>query len=334
MVRYSNYAVAMLLLLSYLVPYLPPKHFGYFSVLGILTPMLLLLNFLFAVYWLIRWRQLILISGVALCLGLSSVGLWVQPFGRNEETKGTDNLKILSFNVRLFNHYHWHPDKELYKRISSFFASEAPDIILLQEFYNLPTYYPKGYPYKAVVLKNQRHKIGLAIFSKKKITDWGSLQFQHTANNGMYADVLINKDTIRLYNLHLESLHVSAKEEDLLRENTEQLMENISKRFARQQEQVEQFLAHRAQCKHKMIVCGDFNNTAYSYVYRKVRGDKLNDAFQEAGKGFGRSFNFFYPFRIDFILPDKSFRVRSFKTHYLPLSDHFALTTNLSNLGN
>ena len=83
-----------------------------------------------------------------------------------------------------------------------------------------------------------------------------------------------------------------------------------------------------------MIVCGDFNNTAYSYVYRKVRGDKLNDAFQEAGKGFGRSFNFFYPFRIDFILPDKSFRVRSFKTHYLPLSDHFALTTNLSNLGN
>lgn len=330
--RYSNYVVAMLLLLSYLVPYLPPKHFGYLSVLGLLTPILLLINCLFAIYWLIRRRQLVLISGVALCLGLGLVGLWVQPFGRNEEAKA-NSLKLLSFNVRLFNHYHWHPDEDLYKRITSFIANESADIILLQEFYNSPLYYPKGYPYKAIVVKQQRHKIGLAIFSKKKIVNWGSLQFPKTANNAMYADILTDNDTVRVYNMHLESLHVSAKEEDLWEEDKEELVENISRRFAKQQEQVSLFLAHQAQCKHKVIVTGDFNNTAYSYIYRQVRGNKLNDAFQEAGRGFGRTFNFaYFPFRIDFILVDKKFRIHSFKTHYLPLSDHFPLTTTISKI--
>lgn len=325
---YTNITVAGLLLLGYLVPYLPPKHIGYLSLLALLMPSLLLLNILFAIYWMIRWKALAFISAGTLLLGFGYVGLWVQPWGKEADT--SKSFKLLSFNVRLFNHYHWHRDAELSQKISDFFTQEAPDLIVLQEYYNSPDYVPQGYRYKAVVLRKAKDKIGLALFSKHKLLRWGSLQFENTTNNGMYADVLIGKDTIRVYNLHLESFHVSTKEDDLFTEDKQQLVENITQRFERQQEQVARFVAHQSECRYPIIVCGDFNNTAYSYIYRKLRGNRLNDAFQEAGKGFGRTFEFkYFPMRIDFILPDKRLEVNNFKTHYLELSDHFPLTANL-----
>ena len=79
-----------------------------------------------------------------------------------------------------------------------------------------------------------------------------------------------------------------------------------------------------------MIICGDFNNTAYSYVYRKIRGD-LNDTFKEAGAGFGRTYDFkFFPVRIDFIFADDAFIVNKFKTYDDHLSDHYPIMTSLS----
>ena len=56
-----------------------------------------------------------------------------------------------------------------------------------------------------------------------------------------------------------------------------------------QQLQAEQFLEHKNKCPYKMIICGDFNNTAYSYVYKEIKGD-LQDTFVEAGNAFGRTY--------------------------------------------
>ena len=48
------------------------------------------------------------------------------------------------------------------------------------------------------------------------------------------------------------------------------------------------------------VIGGDFNNTAYSYIYRKVLGEDLKDTFEDAGNGFGRTYDFkFFPMRID-----------------------------------
>ena len=47
------------------------------------------------------------------------------------------------------------------------------------------------------------------------------------------------------------------------------------------------------------------------------------DAFVEAGKGFGSTYKFTFPIRIDFIMPDQSIKVNSFKTYGDKLSDHF-----------
>ncbi len=78
-----------------------------------------------------------------------------------------------------------------------------------------------------------------------------------------------------------------------------------------------------------MIICGDFNNTAYSYVYRKIKGN-LNDTFDEAGNGFGRTYDFqFFPVRIDYIFSDEAFTVNGFKSYNERYSDHYPIMATL-----
>jgi endonuclease/exonuclease/phosphatase family metal-dependent hydrolase len=72
------------------------------------------------------------------------------------------------------------------------------------------------------------------------------------------------------------------------------------------------------------------NNSAYSYVYRSIKG-KLNDAFEEAGSGFGNTYNFkYYPARIDYIFADNRMKVKSFETFPdFVNSDHYPIMTRL-----
>ena len=73
------------------------------------------------------------------------------------------------------------------------------------------------------------------------------------------------------------------------------------------------------------------NNSAFSFVYRSIRGD-LNDTFEEAGSGFGKSYNFnYYPARIDYIFADKKMKVKKFENFPdFVNSDHFPIMTRLA----
>ena len=80
---------------------------------------------------------------------------------------------------------------------------------------------------------------------------------------------------------------------------------------------------------YKTILNGDFNNTTHSYVYRLLSSN-FDDAFDIAGKGFGRTYSFdFFPLRIDFILVDKTLKIVDFQTHNVRYSDHFPISTIL-----
>ena len=87
---------------------------------------------------------------------------------------------------------------------------------------------------------------------------------------------------------------------------------------------------HIESSPYKVVVSGDFNNTAYSYVYNLLKGD-LVDSFDSAGSGFGSTYNFkYFPMRIDFILMDKTFRINDFKTFSQNLSDHFPIISTFN----
>jgi len=243
----------------------------------------------------------------------------------------TDDLKVMSYNVRLFNIYKWKKEgkEETLKLVSDFIESKNPDIICFQEFL---TDYDVNFEYKYNYIQRNSNKeisyFGLAIFSKYKIINKGSLDFKESANNTIFVDILKDNDTIRVYNVHLESQHIQLDKENFGEKDTERLVKRLQKTFEKQVTQAEQIVTHEEKCNYKTILMGDFNNTAFSWVYHKIKADK-NDAFVVAGKGFGKSYDYFLPARIDFILTDPSFEINNFKTYDIKYSDHFPIMARL-----
>ncbi|MEN3322893.1 endonuclease/exonuclease/phosphatase family protein [Mariniflexile soesokkakense] len=324
-----NILVAIVLLLAYALPFLSPRAFSVLSVLSLGVPFLILCNVLFFLYWLIGIRKQLFISLVVLVIGQMVFGS-LYKFSASKKVENPNNIKVMNFNVRLFNLYDWIPEKNIETKIVDFVKTEAPDILCVQDYRPNPDANFSFYKYKFEKVSGKKILTGQAIFSKFPIINSGSLEFPNTYNNAIFADVVKGKDTIRVYNLHLQSLKIDTDVEKLKQESTSRIFKQVENTFKRQQFQSEIFLEHKKQCHFKTIVCGDFNNTAYSYVYRKIKGD-LNDTFKEAGNGFGRTYEFkFFPVRIDYIFSDKAFSVNGFKSYNQHYSDHYPLMATLS----
>jgi len=324
-----NSVVALLLLLSYVLPFLPPKTFSILAVLNLGVSFLIIINVVFFLYWLVKLKKQFMVSLVVLLVGYFSFGS-LYKFSASTKVEEPQNIKIMNYNVRLFNLYEWIPKQGVETQILDFIKTEAPDVLSVQEYHPHENIDVSFFKYKFEKLSGTKTKYGQAIFSKFPIINSGSIEFPDTANNAIYADVVKGKDTLRIYNIHLESMRIETKVEDLKTEDSERLFKRISSTFKMQQFQTELFLMHKKQCPYKMVICGDFNNTAFSYVYRQIKGD-LYDTFREAGSGFGRTYDFkFFPIRIDFIFADEAFKVNGFKTYNNQYSDHYPIMTTLS----
>ncbi len=323
-----NSLVAFLLLVSYILPYIPPKSFATLSVLSLSVPLLILLNIIFFIYWFLRVKKQLLLSLLVLLLGWSYISSMYK-FSSSKMVEDSGNISVMSFNVRLFNIFSWLPSKTVKEDIVEFIYKENPDIVCLQEYRRGNPSSLKGYnSFNATYNKTTRG--GVVIFTKFPIVNSGSLEFPNTDNNGIFIDVIKHKDTIRIYNLHLQSSKISDNVENINKENSGHLFNQVSSTFREQQSQVELFLAHKSQCTFKTIVTGDFNNTAYSFIYKEIIGDDLVDTFKEAGNGFGKTYDFkFFPLRIDYILSDKAFTVNGYKTYDVKLSDHYPIKATL-----
>jgi endonuclease/exonuclease/phosphatase family metal-dependent hydrolase len=318
-----------MLLLSYLLPYVAPKSFSFLAVLSLAVPFLILSNLLFALYWLMNVKKQMLLSLFVLIVGFSYVGS-LYKFSNSKDIEDENNISIMNYNVRLFNLYDWISEGNVQEEIIDFIKTESPDVISFQEYHPHENVDLSFYKYKYEELSGKRIKYGQAIFSKFPIINSGSIEFPDTANNAIYADIVKGSDTIRIYNVHLQSLRIDANKEAISQENSERLIKRASETFKMQQFQSELFLMHKKKSPYKMVICGDFNNTAYSYVYKEIKGD-LVDAFYTAGNGFGRTFDFkYFPIRIDFILADKAFTINKFKTYNQKYSDHFPILTKVS----
>jgi vancomycin resistance protein VanJ len=321
-----NSLLATILLLSYILPYVSPKTISQLAVISLAVPFLIIFNIIFLIYWLIKLKKQFAISALVLGIGWLISSSFYQ--FSEKKTFLNDDIKVMSYNVRMFNHYKWNDDKELAQKTFEFINNSSPDILVLQEFYHSPTI-SFSYPHQYIKTKSKKNKFGLAIFSKYKIINTGSFDFKNSANNIIFADILKGKDTLRVYNIHLESLKINPTKEHFGEENSEKLFGRLQRTFQKQATQAEQFLAHEKKWKGKKIVCGDFNNTAFSWVYKKIKNDK-KDAFIEAGYGFGKTFDYPFPVRIDFILTDQSIDVNNFKTFDEKFSDHFPILARLN----
>ncbi|MEM5566107.1 endonuclease/exonuclease/phosphatase family protein [Psychroserpens sp. AS72] len=317
-----NSLVAFALLLSYILPYVEPKKFAFLSVLSLAVPFLIIVNILFVVYWLLKVKKQLLVSLVVLALGYSYV-FSLYKLSSSKNVDDNENISVMNYNVRLFNVFDWIKDPNLKENISKFISEKNPDILCMQEYRTDHDVNLRIFPYKYIELSGNKVKNGQAIYTKFPIINSGSIEFPHTSNNAIFVDVVKGVDTLRIYNVHLQSSGIDPTVEKLSKENSENLFKRVSSTFKMQQSQTEQFLAHKNKSPYKTIISGDFNNTAYSYVYKEIKGD-MKDAFKQAGNGFGRTFDFkFFPVRIDFVLVDDAFEINAFKTFDVKYSDHY-----------
>ncbi|WAC03293.1 hypothetical protein N7U66_06930 [Lacinutrix neustonica] len=108
---FINSLVAFALLLSYLLPFLPPKTFSALSVIGLGAPFLIVVNALFFVYWLVKIKKQLLLSLLVLAIGYFSFGS-LYKFSQSKMSEDENNISIMNYNVRLFNLYEWISEKD------------------------------------------------------------------------------------------------------------------------------------------------------------------------------------------------------------------------------
>ncbi len=244
----------------------------------------------------------------------------------------------MSYNVRLFNVFKWLDRDDIPSNIKAFIDEKDPDILCIQEYSNSAHIDLKVYPHRYIFIDGKQIKTGQAIFSKFPIINEGNIIFPKSDNNVVYADIKRGKDVIRVYNMHLQSIKISPDVSEISddidnvnQKKSQRIYARISKGFTQQQEQAEIFKENIKQCKTPFIICGDMNNSPFSYVYRSIKG-KQKDAFEEAGKGFGATYKFrYYPARIDYIFTDSKMKVKQFESFSdFENSDHYPIMTRLS----
>ncbi len=331
---FFNVVVAFTTLMAYLLPFLAPKWFPFLSVLTLFLPFFLVVNVLFFMYWLLQFKKYIFVSGLVLLLGIT----FINKFYNLKPTtlpKSKKEFTIMSYNVRLFNKFNWNKKANIPTKIAEFVSEKNPDILCVQEYSNLEKTQFSNYKYKHVFKEGKNIIVGNAIFSKYKIIDKGVINFPNSTNNTVYADIIKDKDTLRIYSMHLQSIKISTdiEEEEIQKMNeskTKYIFRKISSAFTKQQEQALLLKQHYTDCKYKKIICGDMNNSAFSFVYRTIKGS-MQDAFESNGEGFGKTYNFkYYPARIDYIFADKNIQINSFETlNDFYNSDHFPLISRV-----
>ena len=327
---FLNILAAVALLFSYLLPYIPPSTFAVLSVLTLGVPFLIMLNFIFFLFWLLRVKKQVFLSLFVLLLGINYVTS-IYEISTSEDIPGHDNvLKVLSYNVRQFNQFGWSETEDIPKKISRFVKGQNPDVVAMQEYYAGELDVANNFPHKYIKMKVENAEFGLAILSKYPIIESGSLDFPTTSNNNaIYADIVVEDDTLRVINVHLQSFSVKPDMGNLDDQNKRKLLFGMGRTFVRQERQVGIVLdlIRKTPPGYEIIIMGDFNNTAYSYIYREIKSEGFFDAYKEAGNGLGNTYNLkFLPLQIDFIMARESLEVLGFETYNVPFSDHFPIT--------
>jgi len=348
-----NIIFALSLILSYLAAYISPDKYWIIAFFGITYPVLFLCNLLFVIFWLFFKRKYALILSLVMLAGIGNLFKLVQSSKKYELSEMKDAFKVISFNVRNFDIYNygknWAYTYTNRNKIFNFLTKEQPDIVCFQEYVHDNTgKFKTGDTLKEFLSAKNQHlfytsnskKInyfGIATMTKFPIVDTGSIVFKTVSGNiCIYTDVQINSDTVRVYNVHLESIRM--KSEDYLfaeqlskdidkdigiKQNSERIIGRLKKAFVVRAVQARQVAEHIAKCPYKIILCGDFNDTPTSYAYHTI-ASSLTDSFVESGNGIGQSYAGVFPsFRIDFIMHSKGIRSYNFETVEEEMSDHY-----------
>jgi endonuclease/exonuclease/phosphatase family metal-dependent hydrolase len=355
---YITAVVCFIFLLSCLAPYLNPAKWWFIGFLGLGVPYIVTLLVFGIIFWLIFKPRWALLPFICLLIGWKQLSVLIATHYHDSfaHEKTDSTIRIIDWNVGSMYGLSENTDKRKHNRteIAGAVIKLEPDIICLQEFNHSYTQghdadniglFKKDYPYyvysKDYDKRNGFYTSGSVIFSKYPIVDSGKINYPgNIAESMIYADILLDADTIRIYTFHLQSFQfspedysdmekIAGQDEETLKAS-QNIFSKMKQAFTRRGIQAEIVRKETDKSPYPSIICGDFNDVPNSYTYFHIRGNR-KDAFLERDYGIGRSYIALAPtLRIDYILPDTSFNVLQFDMVDEDLSDHIMLVSDVS----
>lgn len=342
------------LLLAYLCPFVHPETFWIMPFFGLAYPIIILITLLFLLYWaLLRSRWFFVVLGVILLGGKLHFRTLAITFSPEKAPEKAEVWKILSYNVRLFDLYNTSITERNENRngIIAYIHEMDPDVMCFQEFYHQDKpssfatkdtliellnvkYYHERYSHKM----KGRQNYGICMLSKYPIIAKGDVMFANSAESDNYcifADIVKGHDTLRIYNIHLQSIKLQQDDYALFGEENKQsnpekstvrlLVEKLKVAYPTRADQARRVTEHLETSPYPVVVCGDFNDTPLSYVYNQF-DKQLTDAFRETSNGLGVTYAGKVPAgRIDYIFHTSNLAAQHFVIQKKAHSDHLAI---------
>lgn len=319
-------------IVSWRSSYIPPEAGNFWASVGLLMPIILVLNIFALVWWLFRRKWLVAMMPVAaLVLNIGYISAMVQL--PDFKDKGSHDIRVATLNTLGFRRLG--PTAVTAYGIASAMKREQVDILCLQEF-------PEGIDFPADSIARLFasrlpyfvSQSSQAILSRFPIVDHRYVKFPDSGNDYLLADLLVGRDTIRVLSLHLQTSGISSLRHRFRKDYNsnapvDRVIGELERNSRIRAEQVREIRAVIDSTHFPLILAGDFNDTPSSYTYRKLKGE-LTDGFQDVGNGFGGTFRYVGGIlRIDYVLYDDQF---SGVNYYMPdddLSDHKAVIADL-----
>jgi endonuclease/exonuclease/phosphatase family metal-dependent hydrolase len=349
-----NVIAVVVLVMAILASYVPPSDVAAFSIAALVYPMILFTNLFFIACWWILRSKYWFLSFLVIILGINNFKNNFQFSSSGTTVKSESQIKIVSYNVQLFaTDAKGNDSVEIKNNIVQFLNGEDADIICLQEYHSMDrnVYTPlielnskllkSSYYYESYFNPRFDQLSGLVIFSKYKAVNKGKLKFIGSRTFGIYTDLIIHADTVRVFNIHLASIRLQPsdidfvlkpdfKNQESFKNRLASIYTKLSNAFILREQQMEQVLQDITTCPYPIIICGDFNDTPSSYVYSQL-SEQLTDSFKMKGKLLSRTYAGNIPLlRIDYIFMSNHFILNNFERPKLNNSDHFPIISTIS----
>jgi len=357
-----NIMVSAVFFLGCYAKWFSPARWWFISLFTLASFYLFVVLIIFFIGWLLaksRWAFLFILVVIATFKPLSNIIPFRLPSSFNIK-KQPKAIRVMSWNVESFEilKYTNHAPEEKSKMIQ-LINQYDPDIACFQEmtaadsatkaFYHLKEFTDSlhfPYHYYAYDIGDDYYPAththyGKIIFSKFPIINRQSIKHYPNDYNSTfeYADVVTGDDTLRVFNIHLQTMKLS---DDLVHDidspavhmrhdvkESKGIVSKIKSSFPKRQLQAEAVKAEVNQSPYPVIICGDFNDVPNSYAYSTI-GEGLQNAFVEKGAGIGRTFSEILPsLRIDNIFVDNRFEVLQYTRIKKRLSDHYPIITDI-----
>lgn len=351
----ANVIALAMLAMGFLAAYIPPDKYWLFAFAGIAFPFLALLNVIFVIIWIVAGKKYFVVSVIALLICWNRLSGFIRFGSSGEVVKKENSIKVVSYNVRIFDRYNWQKGRisKNAENVLKLMQKLEPDILCIQEFHagrkgkaamgdSVRKYTGLKHSHiEYAKYKGETKAFGIATFSRWPVISSNIISFERNpVNFCIYNDIVIHKDTIRVFNIHLESIQLSSEDylfvseltnqadnQTLFKENSRKILRKFKQAFISRASEARHVEQQIKESPYPVIVCGDFNDTPSSYTYRRM-ADGLKDAFKESGSGFGETYAGRFPsFRIDYILHDPEMESSGFKRTLMPLSDHYPVST-------